>query len=382
MWRPMERCSAPALGRVLVACVVGGVPALVWPGAAIAQRAPSSPSTQSPSSPTGPRWEIEGAIGIGAGSITSGTNALPPAGPAIATSTPIFPSRQTSSWLFGDGATILNGVNAAFGLSQRVTPLDSALTSLGLDSTGLAASFRARRAITRRFALEFSLDFLTESSAISNGLVAAAGAAGNSAVDALTALIASGPFNGGRVDSFNGLTGGSSGEIATTGALLWRFHPEARWSPYATFGGGVLTGVGDLPSLSEDVSYNFLILNSVPIAEADHVVLRYERDAALVAVLGGGIRRAFSDSWGLSVDGRILLGAHSPRLLLDATPSVTTGTPAGFVESFTNPAIQFSNNASTGRQSTLSGAPIRGFEAVSAGRDTRFIFTVGMFKRF
>src|SRR5262249_60188543 len=161
---------------------------------------------------------------------------------------------------------------------------------------------------------EFSLDVLTESAALSNDLVAAASTAANSAVGALDALISSGPFNAGRVDSVNGLSGGSSREIATTGALLWRFHPEAHWSPYATFGGGVLTGVGDLPSLTEDVSYRFLILNSVPIAGADHVVLRYERDAALVAVLGGGVRPGFSDQWGLSVDGRVLLGAHSPRL--------------------------------------------------------------------
>jgi hypothetical protein len=120
----------------------------------------------------------------------------------------------------------------------------------------------------------------------------------------------------------------------------------------------------------------------VPIAETDHVVLRYDRESAPIAVIGGGLHYAISARWGLSVDGRVFLGGHSPRLLLDASPSVTTGAPAGFVESFTNPAIQFSNNASTGRLSTLSGAPIQGFEAVSAGHETRVIFTVGMFRRF
>lgn len=328
------------------------------------------------------RWEVEGAAGIGSGSITSGTTALPAPGAPIATSTPIFPSRQTSSWLFGDGATILNGANAALGLAARVTPLDSALKALGLDSTGFAVSFRARRAITRRFALEFSLDLLTESSAISDELVAAAGATESTVNAALTALIASGPFNATGVATSSSINGGASREIATTGALVWRIRPEARWSPYATFGGGVLASTGDLPSLTLQDSYHFLILNAVPIAETDRVVLRYEREAAPIAVVGGGLRHAISAHWGLSVDGRVFLGGHSPRLLLDASPSVTTGTPAGFVESFTNPAIQFSNNASTGRQSTLSGAAIQGFEAVSAGRDTRFIFTVGMYRRF
>ena len=367
--------------HAIVASGIAVVAALAGAGPAIAQRAPNSPIAQSPNGPIS-RWEIEGAAGVGVGSLTSGTTALPGPGAPIATSTPIFPSRQTSSWLFGDGATILNGANAALGLGARVTPLDSALTALGLDSTGFAVSFRVRRTITRRFALEFSLDFLTESSAISDQLVAAAGTTEATAQAALTALIASGPFNAAAVTTTSSMNGGASREIATTGALVWRFRPEGRWSPYATFGGGVLTGAGDLPSLTLEDSYHFLILNSVPIAETDRVVLHYERESAPIAVIGGGLRHAFSSHWGLSVDGRVFLGGHSPHLLLDASPSVTTGTPAGFVESFTNPAIQFSNNASTGRQSTLSGAAIQGFEAVGAGRDTRVLISVGVFRRF
>jgi hypothetical protein len=213
-------------------------------------------------------------------------------------------------------------------------------------------------------------------------LIAAAGTTESTAQAALSALIASGPFNAAAVTTTSSTSGGTSREIATTGALVWRFRPDGRWSPYATFGGGVLTGAGDLPSLTVQDSYQFLILNSVPIAETDHVVLRYDRESAPIAVIGGGLHYAISARWGLSVDGRVFLGGHSPRLLLDASPSVTTGAPAGFVESFTNPAIQFSNNASTGRLSTLSGAPIQGFEAVSAGHETRVIFTVGMFRRF
>ena len=328
------------------------------------------------------RWEIEGAAGMGVGSLTSGTTALPGPGAPIATSTPIFPSRQTSSWLFGDGATILNGANAALGLGARVTPLDSALTALGLDSTGFAASFRARRTITRRFALEFSLDFLTESSAISDQLVAAAGTTETTAQAALAALIASGPFNAAAVTTTSSMNGGASREIATTGALVWHFRPDGRWSPYATFGGGVLTGAGDLPSLTLQDSYHFLILNSVPIAETDRVVLHYERESAPIAVIGGGLRHAISGPLGPE-RGRTRLPWRP--LASPAPRRVAVGhdrRARGFVESFTNPAIQFSNNASTGRLSTLSGGQIQGFEAVSAGRDTRVLITVGMFRRF
>src|SRR5262249_30798874 len=154
------------------------------------------------------------------------------------------------------------------------------------------------------------------------------------------------------------------------------------WSPYATFGGGVLSGAGDLPSATVQDTYHALILGTVPITESDHVTLHYDRQSAFVGVVGGGIRHEMSTSWGWRADARVFIGGQSPRLLLDATPSVTTATPAGFIESFTNPAIQFSNNPSTGRQSTLSGVPIQGFEAVGAGRETRVIVTFGLFRRF
>ena len=49
--------------------------------------------------------------------------------PRIATSSPLFPSRQVSSWLFGDGAALLNDVAAEFGLTERISPLDAVLAS-------------------------------------------------------------------------------------------------------------------------------------------------------------------------------------------------------------------------------------------------------------
>lgn len=328
------------------------------------------------------RWEVEGAAGISAGSLTSGSTALPAPGPPIATSSPLFPSRQTSSWLFGDGAALLNGVNNAFGLSQKVQPLDSALTSLGLDSTGPVFAFRVRRTLTPRFSAEFSVDLLGGSAHLSDSLVSAVGTTSTSAKAALSALLATGPFTNVVVDASSSTSNGANRQIATTGALVWHFWLHPGWTPYTTFGAGVLSGAGDLPSATVQDAYRATILGTVPIAEADQVTLRYDRAAAFVGVLGGGLRREMSEHWGWRADARVFIGGHSPRLLLDATPAVTTGTPAGFIESFTNPAIQFSNNPSTGRQSTLSGAPIQAFEAVSAGTETRVVVTFGIFRRF
>ena len=326
-------------------------------------------------------WEVEGAAGIGAGSLTNGSTALPAPGAAIATSSPIFPSRQTSSWMFGDGAALLNSVNAAFGLTARVQPLDSALQALGLDSTGAAVSFRVRRAVSDRFALELSVDVLSGSAHLSDTLVSATTATRDSTKAALTALLSTGPFAAISVDGSSSTTSGTNREIATTGALVWTLRPSSSWSPYATMGAGVLAGAGDLPSATIQVNYRASILGNVPIPESDHVTLHYDRQSAVIGVFGGGIKHEAS-SWGWRVDARVLVGGDSPRLLLDAQPSVTTGTPAGFIESFTNPAIQFSNNPSTGRLSTLSGSMIQNFEAVSAGHETHVLVSVGVFKRF
>jgi hypothetical protein len=283
--------------------------------------------------------------------------------------------------MFGDGAVLLNSVNAAFGLGARVQPLDSALQALGLDSTGAAVSFRVRRAMSDRLALELSVDVLSGSAHLPDALVSATSATRDSTKAALSALLSTGPFASVSIDGSSSTTNGTNREIATTGALVWRLRPSSSWSPYATMGAGVLAGAGDLPSATIQVNYRASILGSVPIAESDHVTLHYDRQTALIGVFGGGIRHDAS-SWGWRVDARVLVGGESPRLLLDAQPSVTTGTPPGFIESFTNPAIQFSNNASTGRQSTLSGAMIQNFEAVSAGHETHVLVSVGVFKRF
>jgi hypothetical protein len=57
--------------------------------------------------------------------------------------------------------------------------------------------------------------------------------------------------------------------------------------------------------------------------------------------------------------------------------------PGDFIESLTNPNIQFSNDPATGRQSTLSGPPLDGFVAFEGtGVQTRVLVTVGVFVRF
>jgi hypothetical protein len=343
--------------------------------------APSSPARGI--SPDG--WEIEGYGGIGlTGMPRTGSSALPSPGAPLTTSSPIFPSRQTSSWFFGDGAILLNDVNAEFGVTSRITPLDTALDSLGLADAGAAAfGIRVRKGLTSRLSAELGLDVMTGSPQLTDELLAAVESSRTSFETAISSLLSTGPFVGTIVQASGTGIGGSSREIAATGAIHYVLTAHRRFVPYATFGAGLISRTGNLPSATLEGRYRSSVLGVVPIDESDRVTIRYEQTPAFVAVFGGGVRRAISNRWGFRIDGRVLAGGTTSRLLLDAVPSVARGAPAGFIESFSNPSIQFSNDPSTGRQSTLGGPPVQDFAAFTGGGlQTRFLVTLGIYTRF
>jgi hypothetical protein len=336
-------------------------------------------------SPFATGWEIEGYGGLSLGRIpTGGESDLPGPGSPLTTSSPLFPSRRVSSWFFGDGAVLLNAVNAEFGLSQAITPLDGALTTLGLDSaTGGVFGFRARRAVTRRYSAEFSVDVMNGTTTLTDDLLAGVESSRESFGSAMAALFSTGPFSDPVVDAMVTSLDGSSREVAVTGAATYLFLPDGATVPYVTLGGGMLFSSGDPVSITLEGRYQTTIAGVVPIEEFDRVTLRFDRDQAWIGVIGGGVSQAMSETWGFRVDGRVLLGENRARLLLDASPEVPAGTPAGFIESFTNPGIQFSNNSSTGRLSSLSGPAIRDFPVFTGGGlETRFLMTVGVYLRF
>jgi hypothetical protein len=331
-----------------------------------------------------PRWELEGFAGLSLFELPSGgTVALPPAGSPLPTSGPTNPSRRVPTWFLGDGAGLLNGVNAEFGVAGRITPLDGALASLGLSGANAPAfGLRLRRRLSTRLDVEISADLLPGSRELSAELVDAVEVARASFQSAFTGLLTSGPFTAVAVTATASMANQSSRELATTAALRWS-PSSGRIGPYLTLGGGLVHQIGDLPSVTLTGNYRFQILGTVPINETDTLRLRYEQGSALVGLAGAGVRGTLSDRLGWTLDGRVLLGPQTLTLRLDSGATVTTGTPAGFIESFTTPAIQFSNNTSTGRESSLSGPPLAGFKAFStSGLQTRFIITAGLVMKF
>lgn len=374
------------VGTAVRAFAIGAAFLAGWPAPATAQTAgqPPQPDRQAPPpSQTGSRWEIEVHGGLSMISAASGgTAALPLPGAPIVTSSPIFPSWKTSSWFFGDGASLLNEANGQLG-AGTITPLDTVLRSLGLSSApGASLGMRARFIMSPRLSVEVSFDRLMRSRSFTDAMKGGLEASRSTFESAMTGLFGSGPFTATTVKATNQLTNGQNGEVAVAGGIVLRLRNTEVFVPYLTVGGGIVRPTGHLPTAQLQGHYQTMLAGSVPIDETDTVTIRYSTSPRLVGVLGGGVRRDVSDRWGYRVDGRVFLSSGTDALLLDASPSSKTGTPAGFVETLTYPNLQFSNNASTGRSSTLSGLPIEAFKAFTGGLEARVLITVGIFVRF
>jgi hypothetical protein len=328
------------------------------------------------------RWEVEGYAGIlAAQPASAGTQTLPPAGPPIVTSTPTFPSRATPSWFFGDGATLLNGALGDFGLTSRLSPLDPVFAPLP-SARAAVMGLRVRRRLHAGTWLEIGVDTLDGSPVDVSHVATAIENSRASFAPAFTALFASGPFTRTTVTAQGTATPGSGTETFYTAALNRDVAHLAALQPYVTLGAGIAVPRGTLPSALLEAHYATAILGEVPIDETDMVSVRFTRSTALAIVAGGGVRRALSANWSLRLDARLLLGPDATRVTIDATPSVVRGAPAGFIESFTNPAIQFSNDPSTGRVSTLSGAALHGVEVFNGGWLARTLVGVAVSRRF
>ncbi|HEY6357592.1 MAG TPA: hypothetical protein VIX35_05085 [Vicinamibacterales bacterium] len=355
-----------------------------------AATAPSTPPSGPPASAAGmqggsgqaARWEVEGYGGFSNRIVSTGSAVLPAAGAPITTSNPTLPSRQTPSWFFGDGSALLNGALEDLGLTTRITPLDSALASLGFGDSGAAGGIRVRRSITPRLSAELSLDVLTGSPVLTSAFSAAIESSRASFGPAFTSLFSTGPFSSATASATAVTANGSGQQAVGTGSIRVPFAPRFHLVPYLSFGGGVLTRRGQLPSATITGNYQALAPTGVPINETDRVVVRYSQGIRAVAVLGAGVRRAVSSHWGVDLDARLFVGPQPVTLLLDANPSVAQGQPAGFIESSTYPSIQFSNNVSTGRSSSLSGPALQGFTAFSGGIQMHALVTLGVYVRF
>lgn len=336
---------------------------------------------------TTPRFEVEAYGGFGrfldAG---AGALSLPAAGAPITTSNPMFPSRRVPSWFFGDGATLLNDVATQLELSSRITPLDAAIAGIGRSAQNNSSmGGRVRFRTAPKVWMELGVDVSSGVSSMPDSLAASVEATRASFVSTFTDLLASGPFTNRTVVATATPTpgGGTWRDITATLAANMEFGAIAGLTPYATLGGGFVTRRGSQPSVSLTGRYTARILGASPIDETDRVTIRGVASNAPAAVIGAGLSRTLGGRLTFRFDARLIAANRTIGANIDAAPLVATGTPADFIESFTNPSIQFSNNSATGRRSTLSGDALDHLDVTRSTRlQARGLITLGVGLRF
>lgn len=356
-----------------------------WIAALLMVIAPTVAAAQTTASKPTSRLELDayGSIGrmLDAGEATL---SLPAAGAPITTSNPMFPSRRVPSWFFGDGATLLNAVNEQLGLTARITPLDAAIATIGRSAqSGAGMGARVRIRTAPRVWTELAVDTTGRSETVPDSLLAVVEQTRGSFVQAMTALFASGPFTGTAVTATASLPSAHWRDVTATVAANVELNEIAGLTPFLTLGGGLITRTGRQSEVTLEGRYRSRILNSVPIDETDTVTIRGVANTAPAIVLGTGLSRSIAGRLSMRLDARMIAANRTIASSIDAAPAVLAGTPADYIESFTNPSVQFSNNASTGRRSTLSGDALDHAEVTRSTRlQARVLVTLGVAFRF
>jgi hypothetical protein len=298
-----------------------------------------------------------------------------------------LPSRRESSWYFGDGAVFLNQVNTAFGIAPRITPLDPVLQSTVVRTSSTLFGVRVGRQINERFGAEFSFDYSRSQLEMTEPDVSAIEASRASFISAWNGVMGTAPmlFQSPVVTSTSTIVNRAGRQAFTVGALNINLTKAGRFTPFAMLGAGVVSRLGDAPSVTIAGRYRFLFGGVIPVEESDTVTVRYSAPGrALVGVFGGGFKYAVSSRSGVRVDVRVHLSNREMDTLVDATPSVLTSIPGG-TSSATTPSLQFASNPpldSIG-PSTLSGPAIVGFTSFAgSGVQSPIGLTAGWFWRF
>jgi len=193
------------------------------------------------------------------------------------------------------------------------------------------------------------------------------------------------------VSSSSEIEEGSGGQIVATGALTVKLRRGGALVPYVTGGMGGVFNHGRVPSVTLKGNYSmgfvFNLGGQVPPGtlvswnEADNVTVRFVRpDRVVVGVVGGGFAYDLSRRHGFRVDLRLHVRPNAIDTEINASPAVSTGTPAAMNASATTPSVQWSN---TGSGTTLSGPTVTAFRTrEGSGVQIDTALTVGYFWRF
>ncbi len=356
-------------------------------------------------------WEIE-LHGGGLLSVlpSSGRVRFPPGAESFQTVVPGVSAAHVTSWYFGDGGGLIerrqsntaSSGAASWQYYTIVRPLDRVLmnASVGLPPEGLLG-LRLGRRLGRRLTAELNVEYGGYAPTFSSTARSDIEDSRSSFDSAWRKTLSSMPGLG--VTSQATVLEGRGRQVVATGVInvnlatgdppRWSRRPaRRRFVSYLTFGAGIVSTRGEEASATLVGRYRFASPSAAPGAsfeETDTVTVRSFRTfgTAVVGVVGLGWKQDLSTRSGIRCDARAYLGRYPTRIVVDARPTVATGSPASAVVIQSGVgAIQFVNSSSgiyEGQRSSLSGPALAGFETFSGtGIGARINLTLGAFLRF
>jgi hypothetical protein len=284
----------------------------------------------------GQDWEIEVHGGaLISSNPTAGSTALPPPNPPVPFIPPnTFILEPVPSWFFGDGATILSGAVPAR-LGAAIVPLDAVLKSRFVErGSGGSLGLRVDRSLSPRLTAEASIDWANGQLALlarSNEAIKASEASFLTTWNALLSVV---PGLDEVVRSDADVTGKSGSQVVTTGTLLINIKPRRSLTPYVALGAGYIASSAG-PLLTLTGNYHFAFPIGVPttgllqIEQTDTVTVQSTARNTVTWVVGGGLKYAVSDRWGVRVDVRDHINRDVIQTTVSAAPS-SASTPGTF----------------------------------------------------
>jgi hypothetical protein len=298
-----------------------------------------------------------------------------------------------SSWYFGDGASLLNQAASSIRLGGHITPLDPVLQSPFVRrESGGDLGLRVGRVLTGRLTAEVSFDYSLGMLALTSASVAGLEASRTGFVAAWNAVLAFPSRGTQTVSSVATISDRRGRQMVTAGTMIINLMPPARLTPYVALGAGMISNRNTPPSAVLVGDYQFSLVLVLPpnvpgpvalprFHETDTVTVRSSVGSAATWIVGGGLKYALTDRWGVRVDVRDHVNGNTISTLVDATPASTDLLPRSLLVLGTNPRLQFSTQP--GVPSSLSGAPISGFKTFTGtGIEHHVDVTAGLFWRF
>jgi hypothetical protein len=281
----------------------------------------------------GQAWEVEvHGGGLITTNPTQGTTAMPPPSASVPLSRlqPNFTIEPVPSWFFGNGAALLSGaLPPRFG--SGIVSLEPVLTSRFVERrSGGSVGVRVSRSLSRRFGAEFSLDRASGAQAVLPHDIDRITASEASFLATWNALLGLGPTIGGQtVDADLRADEKRGSQLITTGTILIDVFSSGTVHPYVAVGAGYIGARDRGPSATLTGNYRFVFpvasqLPSVPLIQVDQtdtVTIRSTAKNAATGVIGGGLKYALSERWGVRVDVRDHINRDVVRTTVTAVPA-------------------------------------------------------------